>query len=476
MSTPAWPSSLSTVLTSGYSVKEPGLIGWWSNNTLPAYPDNVAGTSYSQDAWLNVDGWGGNATAPNVTDLPGSLTAKPNGIYKATLVPAGKLICVRIKSTTAQNIAFTSSVIGTFYTASTTTDWQVFSFYADGTYTGYIIIGAGTSYDFYIDWIYVGTGLYDTPILDNSGAVSGIGNLISYGSVPVTGLSGNAIFRNGVNSYERSAAVVSSVPDVWHYHESFPFGHAQQSYAQMLLNYKNDSATVGYWWCYRYTSSDSLYIDYATGLAIHRFSIASFFTGFSSVRIDIDIEMDWVNAVAKIWRNGTLITTQNLTTPVKPLAGNYLYFGALEGTNYFCYGTSDERRLYGRALSDAEVYSLYSGLTTYEALPDAPLNSSYSDTTVSGVLRSSMDIGIAKQRRRYTAEVRTLAAQFFLDKYQKQILEQFYDDTLVGGTLDFTWTEPITGEALVCRFPGKRPAFSALEYGFIASCEFEILP
>jgi hypothetical protein len=50
-----------------------------------------------------------------------------------------------------------------------------------------------------------------------------------------------------------------------------------------------------------------------------------------------------------------------MTTPVKPIVGEYLYFGSYQGAGYCCAGTCDERRLYNRALSANEVLSLYNG-------------------------------------------------------------------------------------------------------------------
>jgi hypothetical protein len=50
-----------------------------------------------------------------------------------------------------------------------------------------------------------------------------------------------------------------------------------------------------------------------------------------------------------------------MTTPVKPTAGSYLYFGSYLGTSYFAKGTFQGCKLYNRALSAAEVLHLYNG-------------------------------------------------------------------------------------------------------------------
>ena len=60
-------------------------------------------------------------------------------------------------------------------------------------------------------------------------------------------------------------------------------------------------------------------------------------------------------------------------------------------------------------------------------------------------IRSQMDASSAKVRRRFTSVVKTYTlppAKFILSGAQKATLEIFFDTTLSGGVLTFTWGEP----------------------------------
>ena len=62
-----------------------------------------------------------------------------------------------------------------------------------------------------------------------------------------------------------------------------------------------------------------------------------------------------------------------------------------------------------------------------------------------GRVRSAMDAGPAKLRRRFTAVVRTYtlpAERFVFTDAQKATYETFFTSTLSGGTLEFDWTDP----------------------------------
>lgn len=59
-------------------------------------------------------------------------------------------------------------------------------------------------------------------------------------------------------------------------------------------------------------------------------------------------------------------------------------------------------------------------------------------------IRSRMDTGPAKRRRRFTTKTRKINAQVPLaDSTEIGIFETFFEDDLAGGTLSFTMTEPI---------------------------------
>lgn len=94
------------------------------------------------------------------------------------------------------------------------------------------------------------------------------------------------------------------------------------------------------------------------------------------------------------------------------------------------------------------------------------------DTTI----RSNMDIGPDKVRRRMTKSVDNLSVSIWVTSAQYTTLYNFYDITLNGGVETFTFDHPITGVATDFRFispPEFRPVgFNTYE----VNMAWEILP
>ena len=93
-------------------------------------------------------------------------------------------------------------------------------------------------------------------------------------------------------------------------------------------------------------------------------------------------------------------------------------------------------------------------------LPVYPLLEGYRETPPNQIIRSQMDQGPAKLRRRTTAAVRLFQVGFMLSQSQIDDLENFYLTTLVGGALSFDFTHPRTGATVTCRFASP-PEYSA---------------
>lgn len=121
-------------------------------------------------------------------------------------------------------------------------------------------------------------------------------------------------------------------------------------------------------------------------------------------------------------------------------------------------------------------------MTTWPAqLPQILPMAGYQESPPDTALRTPMDAGAAKMRRRFTAQVRPINATLVLTDAQLEILDDFYIDDLEGGTLPFEWEHP--------RHIGESPAVIALfrftkvpTYTIIsrdiwqAAVEMEILP
>jgi hypothetical protein len=110
------------------------------------------------------------------------------------------------------------------------------------------------------------------------------------------------------------------------------------------------------------------------------------------------------------------------------------------------------------------------------ALPVSPLVEGFRETPPDTVLRSTMDQGPAKLRRRTTAGAGTLTLTYMLSRSQVDTLLDFFNDSLAGGTLAFDFTHPVNGAPLSCRFR-QSPAYAPInaEY-FKAALELEVLP
>lgn len=77
----------------------------------------------------------------------------------------------------------------------------------------------------------------------------------------------------------------------------------------------------------------------------------------------------------------------------------------------------------------------------------------YTETDASAVLRSSVDSGPAKVRRRFTTVPRYIAGTLqSLTSTQVETLRSFYYSDCSGGTLVFSWVHPRTGNDATFRW------------------------
>lgn len=81
----------------------------------------------------------------------------------------------------------------------------------------------------------------------------------------------------------------------------------------------------------------------------------------------------------------------------------------------------------------------------------------FSETLPNAVLRSAMDVGAAKQRRRFSAAAYPVAGSIMIPTDQVAIFKAWFEDTLGMGALRFDWAHPRTGALLTWRFIGNQP-------------------
>ena len=110
-----------------------------------------------------------------------------------------------------------------------------------------------------------------------------------------------------------------------------------------------------------------------------------------------------------------------------------------------------------------------------ETLPQSPLVDGFSSTKADGRLRSSMDAGPDKVRRRFTAVPKILTCSFYMTAAQRTSFWTFFDDTLIEGSLKYDWAHPITKVVSECRIKDV-PEEIKIGYGWRISFTVEVLP
>jgi hypothetical protein len=91
-------------------------------------------------------------------------------------------------------------------------------------------------------------------------------------------------------------------------------------------------------------------------------------------------------------------------------------------------------------------------------------------------LRTDMDIGPQKVRRRFTKSVNTMSGSIYVTTTEFTTFYTFYNTTLNGGTLPFEFEHPITKELKEWRFKGPARVQSIGGGNFTIDFTWEELP
>lgn len=108
-------------------------------------------------------------------------------------------------------------------------------------------------------------------------------------------------------------------------------------------------------------------------------------------------------------------------------------------------------------------------------LPPPAINT-LKETPPDNTIRTAMDRGPAKTRRRTTANVRPISFGMKLTPALVAVLDNFYNNTTFSGADEFDYTHPRTGEAVTARFVST-PEYNEQE-GVLYNCTvaLEIMP
>lgn len=104
-----------------------------------------------------------------------------------------------------------------------------------------------------------------------------------------------------------------------------------------------------------------------------------------------------------------------------------------------------------------------------------PLINSFQESPPQNLIRSDMDVGPAKIRRRTTANIRPVSFRMFLNKANVAVLDNFYLNDIMSGAEAFDFTHPRTGQLVQARFQ-EPPQYQNQSTGYNVSISLEILP
>ncbi len=110
------------------------------------------------------------------------------------------------------------------------------------------------------------------------------------------------------------------------------------------------------------------------------------------------------------------------------------------------------------------------------SLPEYVLAAGYQEEEPETAVRTAMETGPAKARRRFTAAPRPIKCAVRLSLAQQATLSAFYQSTLVGGSLAFDWVHPVSRAAVTMRFVGKPKYAPRTANRMDAQLDLEILP
>lgn len=115
------------------------------------------------------------------------------------------------------------------------------------------------------------------------------------------------------------------------------------------------------------------------------------------------------------------------------------------------------------------------------SLPQYAETDGLSEKDAPNAVRTAMETGPAKLRRRYTAVFTPIKATLIVDATQRATLKDFFRNTCKGGSQSFDWLHPMTREAATFRWVSP-PEFTPLSGGgaglalLRASLDLEIMP
>lgn len=104
-----------------------------------------------------------------------------------------------------------------------------------------------------------------------------------------------------------------------------------------------------------------------------------------------------------------------------------------------------------------------------------PLIDTFQESPPQNTIRSEMDVGPAKVRRRTTANIRPIAFRMYLLPDDVAVMDDFFLNQTYSGSEVFDFIHPRTKESVQARFT-EPPQYSNRSRGYDVSVSLEILP
>lgn len=115
-------------------------------------------------------------------------------------------------------------------------------------------------------------------------------------------------------------------------------------------------------------------------------------------------------------------------------------------------------------------------MPTWPITLPAPALNTLEESPPDNTIRTTMDKGADKVRRRTTANIRPISFSMMLTEAQTEILDDFYTADTFSGSEAFDYTHPRTGAAVQARFVNP-PNYAEREgQVYAAAVSLEILP
>lgn len=110
-----------------------------------------------------------------------------------------------------------------------------------------------------------------------------------------------------------------------------------------------------------------------------------------------------------------------------------------------------------------------------ETLPQTPLQDGWQETLADNVLRTEMEQGPPKLRRRGRAASGKMTVQYLLTRTDCETLDAFYQTVLSGGVLPFVFPHPRRNAHIAARFAAP-PDYAAVNGDYFrARLSLEVL-